>query len=333
MDGFINLLKPAGMTSHDAVSALRRILCTKKIGHTGTLDPMAAGVLSMCVGAATRAAEYVECDEKAYRCELILGITTDTGDIWGNIIQDDPTVITAKAENITKEQVMEALFSMKGEQDQYPPMYSAIRKNGRHLYEYARNGETVEIEPRRITVHDITPVSVFNEPGRVMFDVSCSKGTYVRSICTDIGEKLGCGAAMSFLVRTKSGSFDIHDAVTLEEMAGHVARHEGIAVEDIYKNRRAGLGSCDMSRFIVPIEKRLDHFGDILLDTEEEKKYVNGGKLSQRNVAVRKENSLERSSQYSDMFCVYGENNKFLGTAVYDRERKIYKAGKVFFRW
>ncbi len=321
------------MTSHDAVSALRRILCTKKIGHTGTLDPMAAGVLSMCVGAATRAAEYVECDEKAYRCELILGISTDTGDIWGNVIQDDHSGKTVQAENITEEQVLDALASMKGAQDQYPPMYSAIRKNGKHLYEYARSGETVEIEPRRIIVHDVVPVSVFHEPGRVMFDVVCSKGTYVRSICTDIGEKLGCGASMSFLVRTKSGSFDIKDAVTLEEMAEHVARHEGIAAEDIYKNRRAALVNCDMNRFITPIEKRLDHFGDILLNLEEQKKYVNGGKLSQRNVAVRKENSLESEEQYSDMFCVYGEDNKFLGTAVYDRERKIYKAGKVFFRW
>ncbi len=332
MDGFINLLKPAGMTSHDAVSALRRILCTKKIGHTGTLDPMAAGVLSMCVGSATRAAEYVECDEKEYRCELLLGTVTDTGDIWGKALES-ACGARIKAEDITADMVIEALHSMKGEQDQYPPIYSAIRKNGKHLYEYARNGEEVEIEPRRITVHSIEPVSVFHEPGRVLFDVKCSKGTYVRSICTDIGEKLGCGASMSFLVRTKSGSFCIDDAVTLEEMAEYVSHHEGISVEDIYARRRDSSFEYDMSMFVIPIEQRLEHFGSIFLDEEEQAKYVNGGKLSPAKVTVKKENSLKFGEKYSDMFCVYGAAGQFLGTAVYDREKRNFKAGKVFFRW
>lgn len=332
MDGFINLLKPAGMTSHDAVSALRRILCTKKIGHTGTLDPMAAGVLSMCVGAATRAAEYVECDEKEYRCELLLGTVTDTGDIWGKAIEP-ACGARARAEDITAEEVIGALRSMEGEQDQYPPKYSAIRKNGKHLYEYARNGEEVEIEPRRITVHAIEPVAVFHEPGRVLFDVKCSKGTYIRSICTDIGEKLGCGASMSFLVRTRSGSFGMNDAVTLEQIAEHVSRHEGISIEDIYARRRDSAFAYDMSMFIVPIDKRLESFGSIFLDEEEQGKYVNGGKLSPAKVTVKKENSLKSGEKYSDMFRVYGASGQFLGTAVYDREKRNFKASKVFFRW
>lgn len=332
MDGFINLLKPAGMTSHDAVSALRRILCTKKIGHTGTLDPMAAGVLSMCVGAATRAAEYVECDEKAYRCELLLGTVTDTGDIWGSPVEPAGRA-RVPVEDITADMVIEALRSMEGEQDQYPPMYSAIRKNGKHLYEYARNGEKVEIEPRRITVRRIEPVAVFHEPGRVIFDVECSKGTYIRSICTDIGEKLGCGAAMSFLVRTRSGSFRMNDSVTLEELAEHVSRHENISVEDIYAKRRDSAFDYDMSRFIVPIDERLEDFGVIALNEEEQAKYVNGGKLSPAKVTVKKENSLKSGKKYSDMYCVYGAAGQFLGTAVYDREKRNFKAGKVFFRW
>lgn len=332
MDGFINLLKPAGMTSHDAVSALRRILCTKKIGHTGTLDPMAAGVLSMCVGAATRAAEYVECDEKEYRCELLLGKVTDTGDIWGTAVEHAGGV-RVPVSDITEDMVLEAIRTMEGEQDQYPPIYSAIRKNGKHLYEYARSGEDVEIEPRRITVYSIEPVSVFHEPGRVMFDVKCSKGTYVRSICTDIGEKLGCGAAMSFLVRTRSGSFSMEDAVTLEDIAEYVSENEGISVDDIYARRRSSSFDYDMSRFIVPVDRRLEDFGSIFLNEEEQGKYVNGGRLSPVKVTVKKENKLRSGEKYSDMFCVYGAAGQFLGTAVYDSEKRNFKAGKVFFRW
>lgn len=332
MDGFINLLKPAGMTSHDVVSALRRILCTKKIGHTGTLDPMAAGVLSICIGSATRAAEYVECDEKEYRCEMMLGVVTDTGDIWGNTVEYAGGS-RVRPEDISAEMVTDVLHSMCGEQDQYPPIYSAIRKNGKHLYEYARNGENVEIEPRRVTIHSIKPVSVFHEPGRVIFDVRCSKGTYVRSICTDIGKRLSCGAAMSFLVRTKSGSFGINDAVTLEEMAEYVSRHEGISVEDIYARRRESLFEYDMSMFITPIDRCLEGFGSIFLNEEEQGKYVNGGKLSAARVTVKRENQLKASEKYSDVFCVYGASGQFLGTAVYDKEKKNFKAGKVFFRW
>lgn len=332
MDGFINLLKPAGMTSHDAVSTLRRILCTKKIGHTGTLDPMAAGVLSICVGAATRAAEYVECDIKAYRCELRLGIVTDTGDIWGTPA-DTAEMLPRSPGDITGQEVTAALLSMKGIKEQYPPMYSAVRKNGRHLYEYARNGEKVEIEPRRITIFDIAPVAVFREPGRVVFDVVCSKGTYVRSICTDLGEKLGCGAAMSFLVRTKSGSFDIKDAVTLEELLGYISEKEGVAPDEILKKRRESSLEYDLSRFITPVDRHLDGFGIICLDEEEQVKYVNGGRLSPHKVAVKKENSLPENTQYKDMYRVYGTADRFLGTAVYDHEKKNFKAGKVFFRW
>ncbi|MGN1350576.1 MAG: tRNA pseudouridine(55) synthase TruB [Anaerovoracaceae bacterium] len=333
MDGFINLLKPAGMTSHDAVSALRRILRMKKIGHTGTLDPMAAGVLSMCIGAGTRAAEYIESEEKKYRCELVLGLSTDTGDIWGTPLQDDVSRADVSINEISEADVLGALQSMKGSQEQFPPMYSAVRKNGKHLYEYARNGETVEVEPRRITVHEISPVAVFHEPGRVLFDVHCSKGTYIRSICTDIGKKLGCGASMSFLVRTASGSFRLEDAVTLEELAAYVSREEKIPPEDVFRYRKNEPLSCSMSDFIVPIQERLDHFGSIILNETEEKKYVNGGKLSSGKIFVEKENSLEPDHRFAGYYRVYGPDGRFLGTSVYDQEKKNYKAGKVFFRW
>lgn len=330
MDGFINLLKPAGMTSHDAVFALRRILRMKKIGHTGTLDPMAAGVLSMCIGNATRAAEYLEADDKTYRCELQLGITTDTGDIWGNCISEaDKTDI----EKITAEMAKEAVESMKGEQYQLPPLYSAIRKNGKHLYEYARNGETVEIEPRKIIVKDIRPVSIFHEPGRIMFDVDCSKGTYVRSLCTDIGDRLGCGATMSFLVRTRSGSFRLEDAVTIEELTSYVSQTEGIPEEEIISVRRNEPLSSDMSRFVISVDQMLEGFGKIRLNSEEHRKYVNGGKIAARNAVVEMENSLAPDKKFSNLFRVYDESGRFSGTAAFNSESRIYTAGKVFFRW
>ncbi len=229
MNGFINLLKPAGMTSHDVVSALRRILGIKKIGHTGTLDPMAAGVLPMCIGKATRAAEYLESDRKRYRCELLLGAASDTADVWGRVCLQG----CGAAGRLTAQQVSDAILSLKGPQLQYPPMYSAVRKNGKHLYEYAREGITVEVEPRSIVIYDIYPVRIFHEPLRVIFDVECSKGTYIRTICREIGEILGCGAIMTFLVRTRSGAFDIADSVTLEEIIERIAQNEGLTAGQV----------------------------------------------------------------------------------------------------
>jgi len=327
VDGFINFLKPAGMTSHDAVTAMRRILRMKKIGHTGTLDPMACGVLSICVGSATRAAEYLESDSKTYRCELVLGKVTDTGDIWGTFMGGDP----AAAEQITKDQVLEVLRSMEGPQEQYPPMFSAVRKNGRRLYEYARNGEEVEIEPRQIEIYELRPLHIFHEPGRIMFDVSCSKGTYVRTICTDIGEKLGCGAAMSFLVRTSSGSFRIEDSVTMEEMLAAVTEAEGIPGQEILSVRHDEPLKADMSRFIRPADSMLSHFGSVKLDSAEHKKYVNGGKVAMRNAEITRENSVKAGERHSDIYLVYGPEG-FAGTAKLNRERRVFTADKVFVR-
>ena len=327
MDGFINFLKPAGMTSHDAVTAMRRILRMKKIGHTGTLDPMACGVLSICVGNATRAAEYLESDSKSYRCELILGQVTDTGDIWGETVGGDSDA----AKLITEEQVREVLASMVGPQEQYPPMFSAIRINGRRLYEYARNGEEVDVKARSIEVYSLEPLHIFEEPGRVMFDVSCSKGTYVRTICTDIGEKLGCGATMSFLVRTSSGDFRIEDSVTMEEMLAVVTEAEGIPGQEILSVRHDEPLKADMSVFIKPADSMLSHFGSVTLDSEEHKKYVNGGKIAMRNARITRQNSLEPGTRHSDIFLVYGPEG-FAGTAKLNIENRVFKADKVFVR-
>ena len=306
LDGFINLLKPAGMTSHDAVSALRRILRTKKTGHTGTLDPMAAGVLPVCAGRATRAAEYLEADRKRYRCELLLGAASDTGDIWGEVSYDG----SGAAGRLTHEQVREAILSVEGEQLQYPPMYSAIKKDGKKLYEYEREGIAVEVEPRAITVYEALPLRIFHEPGRALFEIECSKGTYIRSICEQIGKKLGCGAVMTFLVRTRSGGFDIGQSVTLEEIIAEIQEKEHLTYEEV----------------VNPGKKPSQLNGD------EMKKYVNGGKLSLRNVEIRRENSRSSGDRFRRIYRVYGEDGSFAGTAQFDEKRKIFTVGKVFFR-
>ncbi len=328
MDGYINLLKPAGMTSHDAVAACRRILRMKKIGHTGTLDPMACGVMCICAGKATRAAEYLESDRKSYRCELRLGITSDTGDIWGRISPGD----MKRAESVTKQEILEALEKMKGRQLQYPPMYSAVKVNGRKLYEYARKGETAEVKPRPVTIYDIRPVRILEEPGTVVFDADCSKGTYIRTLCTDLGDTLGCGAAMSFLLRTSSGRFHIRDAVTFEEILGAVTEAEGRTAEEILEQRINDPLTADLSRFILPVDSMLDGFGALHLSEAGARRFVNGNEIRIGSVHITEPNTLENNNRFSDLFRVYGPENRFLGTARADRRKELVIADKVFYR-
>ncbi len=211
-DGILNVLKPPGMTSHDVVAFLRRVYKTKKIGHAGTLDPAAAGVLPVAVGKATRLLEYMTAAEKEYRAELSLGYATDTGD-------DDGAIIAEKAVEVfpSEEEITGVLSSFLGKSRQVPPMYSAIKIDGKKLYEYAREGIAVERPVREIEIFAIRLMQVENT--RFTFSVLCSKGTYIRSLCEDIGSKLGYPATMSFLVRTRVGIFNVNEALTLEEIA------------------------------------------------------------------------------------------------------------------
>ncbi len=215
VNGIINVLKPPGMTSHDVVQLLRRSLKIKKAGHTGTLDPGVAGVLPVCLGKATKIIEYFSDDIKQYRAEAEFGRVTDTQDGFGE------TVRVSDASGLAEETAEETLLSMKGRQFQVPPMFSALKHKGRKLYELARQGIEIKREPREIEVFEIEIIrcSGFGAPNpRVLFDIKCSRGTYVRTICHDLGEKLGFGAFMSFLVRTGTGNFHIQDALTLEEI-------------------------------------------------------------------------------------------------------------------
>ncbi len=210
MDGILNVFKPAGMSSASLILNLRIISGEDKAGHAGTLDPNAMGVLPVCFGKATRLIEYMDRSHKSYRCEALLGRATDTQDIWGNVVSE-------KEVCVSRRQVEEALATFQGDITQIPPAYSAVWVDGRRMYSYARSGVDVKLEGRPINISKIELLD-FSE-GRVLFDVSCSRGTYVRTICHDLGEKLGCGACMSFLLRTSACSFELKDSVSLEELA------------------------------------------------------------------------------------------------------------------
>lgn len=214
MDGIIVLNKPAGWTSMDCCAVIRGICRTKKVGHTGTLDPNATGVLPVCVGKATRLIEYMDFGPKKYRAGCRLGTVTDTQDIWGR-----ETGEAVKPEQWPSEnEILDALKIFTGEISQIPPAYSAIKINGKKLYEYARAGKSVEIEPRKITVFDAELLDYDRENGELLFDVTCSRGTYIRTICHDLGKKLGCGAAMSSLVRLSTCGYSLEQSVTVEEL-------------------------------------------------------------------------------------------------------------------
>ncbi len=210
-NGFINVLKPPGMTSHDVVSFIRRTYGLKRVGHAGTLDPAAAGVLPVALGQATRLIEYTAGADKSYRAELTLGYATDTGDDTGQIIARSTVEMPPPQELDT------ALQSFVGTIEQLPPMYSAVKIAGKKLYELARAGVTVERQPRQVCIHALSLIAI--TANTLLFDVTCSKGTYIRTLCMDIGQKLGAPAMMSFLLRTRAGCFRLADSFTMEEIA------------------------------------------------------------------------------------------------------------------
>ena len=214
MNGILNLNKPAGYTSFDCVAVLRKLTGEKKIGHTGTLDPQATGVLPVCIGKATRLLEFMDSAPKTYVCGCTLGLETDTQDIWGSVLYDR----RPETASVTRENVEKALRSFEGEIEQKPPVFSAIKVNGKKLYEYAREGRDVEIPVRKVTIHSIRILDWNGPEEPFTFEVVCSRGTYVRSICHDLGQMLGCGACMSSLVRTQTCGYSIENAVSLDDL-------------------------------------------------------------------------------------------------------------------
>lgn len=223
MNGILNIRKEPGWTSHDVVAKLRRILGQKRIGHTGTLDPDAEGVLPVCLGKATRAADMLTDQTKTYEAVLLLGVETDTQDAGGKILDRREVVCTP-------EELSECVHSFLGEQLQIPPMYSALKKDGKKLYELAREGKTVEREPRKVRFYEITLLET--DLPRAKIRVTCSKGTYIRTLCSDIGARLGCKACMEHLVRTRSGGFALEDSRTVSQV--EALAEEGCLGEILY---------------------------------------------------------------------------------------------------
>ncbi len=255
MNGIILIDKPQDWTSHDVVGKLRRLLREKRIGHSGTLDPMATGLLVVFVGRATRAVEFAESDEKQYIAGLRLGVDTDTQDITG-------TVLCEKEQNVSEAELRAVLPRFMGEIDQIPPMYSALKVNGQKLYDIARKGGEVERKPRRITIHNLEIGDNSHlEEGDFCLDVTCSKGTYIRTLCRDIGEALGCGGTMSSLRRVRAGGFHLKDAVTLE----HVA--------EMAEQGRA-------EELLLPVDSLFSAFAPMTLTEKQTKRTMVGGQFS-----------------------------------------------------
>lgn len=292
MTGFIFLDKPKNITSFTAVNRARKIIGVKKAGHTGTLDPMATGVLPIMLGGATRFSQYLPVHDKSYRAKILLGTVTDTLDITGAVLETHEV-------NVTDAQLSEVVSSFKGEIKQFPPMYSAVSKDGVRLYKLARQGIKIEREARDVTIYDIsiTEPLVSNE---FSLEVSCSAGTYIRSLADDIGRKLGCGAIISDLRRTKANSVDIADTVTLETL------------ESAVKNNALDL-------LITPCDKMLDCYPAVYVSEKQSLRFVNGGELALERIKKPPPDGICR---------VYG-SEKFLGLGKADNQNNVLYVEKI----
>lgn len=293
MTGFVFLDKDEGMTSFFAASRLRRIFSTKKVGHTGTLDPMATGVLPVAVGGATRFIDFIPDSDKAYRARLLLGKTTDTLDITG-------TVLTESEVNVKREDIEKLLPEFRGEIFQVPPMYSALKKDGVRLYDLARQGVEVEREKRKITVYSLELTS-FEGENEFEIEVSCSKGTYIRTLIDDIGRALGCGAVMTSLRRTRANGVDIADCITLDELQRLLENGE----------QESSLHSVDS---ILPYEK-------ITVTDNQARRFSNGGELDMSRLKFKPENGIYR---------VYSHSGSFIGLGEADSDAGQLKVKRVF---
>ena len=286
MNGIINVLKPPGMTSHDVVAVVRRSIKIKKVGHTGTLDPGAAGVLPICIGKGTKIVDYIVNQSKEYICELTFGNESDTCDKYGSFIYEEDKDYS----HITLESFNEALEAFKGEITQTPPAYSAIKINGQRAYDLARKGIEFEIPKRNVTIYNIE-VLEFNLP-KVMLKINCSKGTYIRSICRDLGYALNCPSYMSFLMRTKTGPFKIEDSVILDNI---------------------NLDNIDS--ILLPINLGIE-MEEIFLDSKHEKRLLNGNYIKDTKLPKNNYTKIK----------VFIKPNKFIGIGhIYNNTLKIDK--------
>lgn len=302
MDGIINIYKESGFTSHDVVAKLRGILHQKKIGHTGTLDPMAEGVLPVCCGKATKVCGLLTDKDKSYHAVCRLGVETDTQDTTGKILRK------CSIKGITGKDIISCVKQFQGEIMQVPPMYSALKVNGKKLYELAREGKTVERKPRPITISSIEITDIDLDRGVFSMDVECSKGTYIRTLCHDIGISLGVLAAMEKLVRTRVSIFKIEDAITLSTVQ-QAAQQDAAKLEKYFISPDMLFPEC--KKFQIKEE-----FASCL---------ANGNKLSLEMLYAL---AGDEKSLIGENILVYDKNGEF--RAIYKREAGEYKVNKMF---
>lgn len=288
MDGILNINKPEGMTSFNVVREVKRMIKNKKVGHTGTLDPIASGVLPICVGRATKFADYIVQGKKAYLAELRLGIATETYDREGNILY-------TKDVHLKDSEVLDGILNFRGEIEQVPPMYSALKVNGKRLYELARKGIEIERKKRKITIYSIDIVSI--KLPYVSFKVTCSKGTYIRSLCHDIGNRLNCGGTMWSLKRISTGGFDIRDSIALEE-----------------------LSKDNILNYMISVDKVLYEYPKIFIEDKYVKKVLNG-------MSINDEEFLNKIVE-DQLYRVYIEGHKFIGVGM--NKNSQFKMVKLF---
>lgn len=296
LNGIIVIHKEAGFTSHDVVAKMRGICRQKKIGHTGTLDPQATGVLPVCLGSGTKLCDMLTDKDKEYVAELLLGVETDTQDTTGQVLKEYPV-------EVSEEEVRLAVMSFLGEYNQIPPMYSALKVDGKKLYELARAGKEVERKARKVYIHEIEILEMALPV--VKLRVACSKGTYIRTLCADIGTKLGCGGTMKSLKRTRVGSFTLDKAVTLAQL--EVLRDEN-RLEEILFAVDSGFAECPK-----------------LHVRQEFCKLIDNGNSFYPNQTVEK-----ITCQVGEWVAVYREDDSFVGVYAFDGGRKWYKPVKMF---
>lgn len=280
MDGIIIINKTKGCTSHDIVYKIKKML-NEKVGHTGTLDPMAEGVLPILVGKGTLASKYLINHDKKYIVELQLGTKTDTADGEGRIVKQQPV----NKEILTTKNIEKILQSFVGKQEQIPPIYSAIKINGKKLYEYARKGQEIELKPRKIEIYNIKLINYSVEEKQIKFEVFCGKGTYIRSLCEDIATKFETVGYMKSLKRIQVGDFKIEDSITIDELNNIIQKNE-----------------LDKTKTIITLEKLFEKIPSIRLDNRKLELFLNGVMLTQK--------------QNEGVYKIYNQKDEFIGTGT-----------------
>ena len=297
MNGILCMNKPQNFTSFDVIGKLRGILHMKRLGHTGTLDPMATGVLPILVGTATKACDILPNQDKTYQATVVFGKATDTLDIWGKPVQDYPE------QHVTEAALRAILPEFLGDITQLPPMYSAVSVNGKRLYELARKGETVERPTRTVHIDAIT-LDAFDETQQTAtLTVSCGKGTYIRTLLSDIGQRLGGDAVMTALTRTAACGYQLQDCLTFEQVA-------------------AAMADGTLEEHLLPTDSLFSSYPNLRLNAAQERMFCNGVKLDL--------NRLRDLQPDQDVYTVYGATGTFLGTALADRTQQELRIGKRF---